>query len=140
MRKEQYKTMRHRHTIKIAGSVFMLTTLIIGMSMFTQQILSRDSLRLEQLIDEIEKNARIEEWDAAETNLKKVNDVWSSVKGLWSALIDHQEIDNIDITLSRLQMLVQSKEIPSLLSEAAALRKYIGHIPAKEKLGFENLF
>ena len=132
--------MKHGHTVKVVSSLIILTALIIGMSLFTQWLLNRDSLRLVQTIEEIEKSAKIEEWDQAQTNLKKVNDIWSEVKGTWSALIDHQEIDNIDVTLSRLEMLVQAKEVPSSLSEAAALRKYIGHIPAKEKLDFENLF
>ena len=132
--------MKHGHTVKVVSSLIILTALIIGMSLFTQWLLNRDSLRLVQTIEELEKSAKIEEWDQAQTNLKKVNDIWSEVKGTWSALIDHQEIDNIDVTLSRLEMLVQAKEVPSSLSEAAALRKYIGHIPAKEKLDFENLF
>lgn len=132
--------MKHGHTVKIISSIIILTALIIGMSLFTQWILNKDSLKLVNSIEEIEKNAKIEDWGQAQTNLKKVNDIWSDVKGTWSALIDHQEIDNIDVTLSRLEMLVQSKEVPSSLSEAAALRKYIGHIPAKEKLDIENLF
>lgn len=134
------KAIKHKHTFKIVTSIIMLTAFIIGMSIFTQWLLNRDSLRLEQAIEEIEKSAKIEEWGQAEASLKNVNDIWSDVKGTWSALIDHQEIDNIDVTLSRLQMLVQAKEVPSSLSEAAALRKYIGHIPAKEKLSFDNLF
>lgn len=132
--------MKHKHTAKIVGSLIILTAFIIGMSVFTQWLLNRDSLRLGQPIEEIEKSVEIKEWAQAETNIKKVNTIWSDVKGTWSALIDHQEIDNIDVTLSRLQMLIQAKEMPSSLSEAAALRKYIGHIPAKEKLSFENLF
>lgn len=132
--------MKNGHTIKVGGSILILTILIIGMSIFAQRLLSRDSLRLEQSINEIEKNTETENWNQAENGVKKVNDIWSSVKGTWSALIDHQEIDNIDVTLSRLQMLVQAKEAPSALSEAAALKKYIGHIPAKEKLDMENLF
>lgn len=131
---------KQKHTVKIVGSMIILTAFIIGMSVFTQWLLNKDSLRLEQPIEEIEKSAKLEDWNQSEHNLKKVNDIWSQVKGTWSALIDHQEIDNIDVTLSRLEMLVQAKDVPSLLSEAAALRKYIGHIPAKEKLSLENIF
>ena len=132
--------MKHKHTFKIVSSIILLTALIIGMSMFTQRLLNKDSLILNQWIEEIEKCAKTEDWDQAEASLKKVNELWSEVKRTWSALIDHQEIDNIDVTLSRLQVLVEIKEVPNSLSEAAALRKYIGHIPAKEKLDFENLF
>lgn len=132
--------MKHRQSIKIISSVIILTAIIIGMSIYTQWLLNRDALKLEQTIDKIETNAKMEDWVQAEINVEKVNDLWTEVKKTWSALIDHQEIDNIDVTLSRLQMLVQAKEVPLSLSEAAALSKYIGHIPDKERLSFENLF
>jgi len=132
--------MKRKHTFKIISSIFLLTAFIIFTSIYAQQVLSRDSHRMEQAIDEIEKYVKIEDWTHAETSLKDINHIWSDIKGTWSALIDHQEIDNIDVTLSRLQELVLAEEMPSSMSEAAALKKYIGHIPAKEKLDFENLF
>lgn len=64
---------------------------------------------------------------------------WSKMKGIWSSLIDHQEIDNIDITLSRLQMMIEIEDTSALIPEAAALRKIISHIPEKEKLTLDNL-
>lgn len=132
--------MKHKHTFKIVSSIILLTAIIILVSIYTQRTLSRDSLRMEQSIDEIENSVKSEKWAQAETGIGTIKTIWKDVKGTWSALIDHQEIDNIDVTLSRLQMLVQAQEKPSSLSEAAALKKYIGHIPAKEKLGLENLF
>lgn len=132
--------MKHKHTLKILSSIILLTAIIIAIGIYTQQILNRDSLRMEQSIDEIENSVKSEKWIQAETGIQTTKMIWKDVKGSWSALIDHQEIDNIDVTLSRLQMLVMAKEMPSSLSEAEALKIYIGHIPAKEKLGFENLF
>lgn len=132
--------MKHKHTFKILGSIVLLTAIIIFVSIYTQQTLNKDSLRMEQFIDEIENNVKSEKWAQAETGTNTIKAIWKDVKGTWSALIDHQEIDNIDVTLSRLQMLIQAKEMPSSLSEAEALKIYIGHIPAKEKLGFDNLF
>lgn len=132
--------MKHKHALKIISSIVLLTAIIIAVSVYTQWTLNRDSLRMEQSIDEIENSVKSEKWAQAETGIHTTKMIWKDVKGVWSALIDHQEIDNIDVTLSRLQMLVMAKEMPSSLSEAEALKIYIGHIPAKEKLGFENLF
>jgi len=128
-----------KHTVKIVSSLILLTALIIGMSIFAQQLLYKESYKLEQIIDEIEKNVEIMDWDQAETGIEEVNGIWSKVKETWAALIDHQEIDNIDITLSRLKMLVQAKDLASSLSEAEALKNYIGHIPKKEQLDLGNL-
>jgi hypothetical protein len=54
--------------------------------------------------------------------------------------VDHQEIDNIDITLSRLQRFVETCDKASSLSEASALAKYVSHIPEKELPNMRNIF
>ncbi|NLV37086.1 MAG: DUF4363 family protein, partial [Clostridiaceae bacterium] len=88
----------------------------------------------------IEESVESEGWDQAKGILKQISDDWMEVKGIWAALIDHAEIDNIDITLSRLEALIMIEDVSASLSEAAALRKYVNHIPNKEKLSFENVF
>ena len=128
------------HTYKVLTFIVLLAALIIGSSVFAQKLLKRDSDKLGKIITEIEKSSESKNWDQAASDITKVSEMWSDVKGTWSALIDHQEIDNIDVTLSRLLSLIQTEEVPSVLSEAAALKKYIEHIPQKEKLDFSNLF
>ena len=118
----------------------IVTAFIIGISIFSQQLLRRDSENLKASIDKAVKCTDTGNWKGAESSLEEVAKIWFNVKGTWSALIDHEEIDNIDVTLSQLQTLVKAKELPASLSEAAALKIYIGHIPEKEKLKLENLF
>lgn len=132
--------MKHGMSFRIIGLILVLTILIIASSVYTQRILYNDSLRLEQSIDQIEKNTQAENWIQAENTVNQVNKIWSEVKGTWASLIDHEEIDNIDVTLSRLQILIKAKDIPSALSEAAALKKFINHIPDKERLSIRNVF
>ena len=120
--------------------IIILTAFIIGMSIFSEQLLRRDSDSLNAKIDLTVKYAEKENWKSAESSVNELGEIWSDVKGNWSALIDHMEIDNIDVTLSQLQTLVKAKELPDTLSESAALKTYIGHIPEKEKLKLENLF
>ncbi len=130
----------YTHTFKVLTYIALLAALIIGSSVFAQKLLKRDSDELGKFITEIEKSSESKNWEQAASGISKVSEMWSGVKGTWSALIDHQEIDNIDVTLSRLLSLIQTEEVPSVLSEAAALKKYIEHIPQKEKLDFSNLF
>lgn len=132
--------MKHGMTVRIIGSITILTVLIISLSVFALSILKKDSYRLERSISQIVNSAEEENWDKAKNELKQINLAWNEVKGTWAALIDHQEIDNIDVTLSRLQMLIESKDASASLSEAAALKKFINHIPDKERLSIANVF
>jgi hypothetical protein len=132
--------MKQYPSLRILFLIIILVFFIIGLSIFTQQVLFRDSENLTAAIDKAVKSTEAGNWKDAENNLDEAAKIWSGVKGTWSALIDHAEIDNIDVTLAQLQTLASIKELPDTLSEAAALKIYIGHIPEKEKLKLDNLF
>lgn len=126
--------------VKIIGSLIILTSLIIALGLFTQQLLYKDSVRLGDAIEKMQNNTKAGKWDQAVSDLNQIIRDWEEIKKYWSSLIDHQEIDNIDVTLSKLMPLLEEKDIASALSEAATLSKFIKHIPEREKLSLDNLF
>ena len=126
-------------SVKVIGSLIILTAIIIALGMFTQKKLYIDSTNLGSAIEEIQNCAREGKWDRAAAILDQVVKDWGKIKKTWSSLIDHQEIDNIDVTLSRLRPLLEARDTSSALSEASALSRYIKHIPEREKLSIDNL-
>lgn len=127
-------------TIKITAIILLLTLIIIFSGITAQRVLYNDSKKMAQQIEKLEENIVSEDWKNAGNSLDRVNMIWSKVKGKWSALVDHQEVDNIDVTLSRLQKFVESCDKSSSLSEAAALGKFVRHIPEKELPNLSNIF
>ncbi len=132
--------MKYAMSVKIIASLVILTSLIIASGLYGHKLLYNDSVKLGNTIDEILKITNSESWEQAEEKMHRLNSDWDSIKRTWSSLIDHQEIDNIDVTMSRLQMLIEIRDTSSLMSEAAALRKFIDHIPEKENLSIDNVF
>ena len=132
--------MKKTAAIKTIAAIIAIAAAIIAVSVFAQQILFRDSDQIVQTIERIEECVKSNNWEQAESQSDQIMKQWEDTKGIWSALVDHQEIDNIDVTLSRLQILVKSKDDTSALQEAAALKKFVGHIPVKEKLILDNVF
>jgi|LSQX01.3.fsa_nt_gb Txe/YoeB family toxin of Txe-Axe toxin-antitoxin module len=132
--------MKNKVSIISISLIVILTLSIILFSVYTQKLLYNDSAKLEKSIDEIIQSTKSQSWEQAENKMHQLNKDWQEIKGTWSSLIDHQEIDNIDITISRLQILIETKDISSSTSEAAALKKYVNHIPEKENLTIDNIF
>lgn len=132
--------MKHFVTIRTIASIIIIIASIIAVSIFSQYTLYRDSDKLVQSIEKVEESMNKKDWNQAENQVNQISKIWEDVKGTWSALVDHQEIDNIDVTLTRMQTLVKSKDTSSALSEAAALKKFFNHIPNKEKLSLHNVF
>lgn len=131
--------MKH-YTAKILVLISILLVLIVAAGIFSQRLLKKDSENMTAAIDVTVKCTQSDNWNGAQASINEVQRIWSKVKGSWSALIDHQEIDNIDVTLRELDASVKSKELPESLLQSAALKTYIGHIPEREMLKLENLF
>lgn len=128
-----------RHSVKIISVIIALTVVIVGTSLIMQRVLAKTSTDLVESISGIEAGTSASNWKTAEKNLELVQKKWSRVSSTWSMLIDHQEIDNIEVTLSRMEKYIAAKDKPSALAEASALKNYINHIPTKETLNFKNV-
>jgi len=132
--------MKQAAAIKTIAAIIAITAAIITVSVFAQKLLFHDSDQLVRSVEKTEEGIKKNDWEQAENQIDQIMRQWEDTKKTWSALVDHQEIDNIDVTVSRLQTLVRSKDDASALQEAAALKKFVGHIPNKEKLTLYNIF
>jgi hypothetical protein len=138
--KKKKSPSKNTMSIIVITSLTILTALIIVSGLYAHKLLCDDSVKLVNEIDDIIQSSRSGDWERSADKVRQMDIEWKIIKRTWSSLIDHQEIDNIDVTLSRLQILIETRDIPSLMPEAAALRKIISHIPEKESLSIDNLF
>ncbi len=113
---------------------------VIILSIFIQKYLEKSS---KVLIIEIDKLMEAVEADKINESIKlreQVQEKWDNTKKKWAALIDHEEIDNIEETMHRVEMLIgDPEEKVELLSELNRLRFYLKHIPERESFSLENV-
>lgn len=98
----------------------------------TNQMLEQTS-HLNRLIEE-------EQWLEATVQLNKIHHRWKKEQKIWSLLINHQEIDNVELTLARLQRYIQDRNKVESLVENSVLQHWIEHIPEKEAVSLANIF
>ncbi len=80
------------------------------------------------------------DWDNAKKQLISMEKDWGKTERWMTTLIDHQEVDSINLSLVRLSRYLQYEEVSDLMVECATLRLLIEHIPKKEKFNLSNLF
>ncbi|WP_425800715.1 DUF4363 family protein [Desulfitobacterium sp. Sab5] len=95
---------------------------------------------LEQYIDQMEDQVRDSKWEKAESGYKQIESNWENTKKVWSALVTHQEIDSIDLSLKRLEEFVKAKNFVLASSELASLRLLFEHIVDTEAFNLTNVF
>jgi hypothetical protein len=81
-----------------------------------------------------------DDWEKARDGLKGFGDFWDNAKPVWTILIDHKEIDNIDMALAKIEQYIETREKGLALGELSSLELLIRHIPDKEKVSLENVF
>ena len=120
--------------------IIVLTLLIIAGGCLTLHVLNSESQRLSSSLDELEQDIEKQNWDEASEKLKEFHEKWDKVSTLWSMLIDHYEIDNIELVLSQLISYAENKDKSEALSQMSSLKTLIKHIPAKESFSLKNIF
>lgn len=120
--------------------VAVIVTLLGGGSVwYTHYISSSTGILVEQ-IDQVDERIQNQDWDKANSSLKKMENDWEKTKNLWSVLITHQEIDSIDITLKRLEEFVRLKSPVLAAGELSSLRLLVDHIADTEAFNLRNIF
>ncbi|MCX7746947.1 MAG: DUF4363 family protein [Clostridia bacterium] len=121
-------------------TVLVLTLILIGASILTNRALYSSAQKLDGYITNLEKHTVSGDWTKAKEQLNVFEENWNRTEKIWSMLLDHIEIDNIDMALSRMSKFVETQNTPLALGEAAVLKHFIKHIPEKESFKLANLF
>ena len=101
----------------------------------------RDSA--EQLCRELEKVEQAvqrEDWQEAERALDGVEQEWARLQRRWAMLIDHKEMEDIEISLVDLKSAVRGRQRQEALKEGAELAFFLRHTPDAERPGWDNIF
>jgi hypothetical protein len=125
--------------MKIIIYMLIAVGILIGISLWTENYLQNTTSEMVGQLNAIERAIRENNWNTAEKELTNLKKSWKSSKNLWGILLDHQEIDNIDMSLSRVNEMILLKDPVNLLPEMAALKLLVMHIPIKESFRLENI-
>ena len=64
---------------------------------------------------------------------------WIKTQTRWTILLDHQEIDAIDISLKRLEKYVQTHNLSLSLAEISTVKQLVEQISNTEKFTLSNI-
>src|SRR3989339_260942 len=118
-----------KYSNKITISIVILTIFMIVFSLYGINSLKKTADNLNNYIIEIENNTVFKNWANASIIIKDLKNNWVKERSTWAILIDHNEIDNIDISIEKISKYIETKNNSLALVEIATLKLYIKHIP-----------
>lgn len=119
--------------------ISIVTAIILICGVMTLYMLNTESERLYESLITVEENIDSQIWEKAEEELDKFHKRWDKISIYWSMLIDHYEIDYIELELSQLSSFIKSEEKVEALARLSALKTLIKHIPDKEAFTLKNI-
>lgn len=94
---------------------------------------------LEIQLETVEQSVSTKQWKVAQTELNTAEQGWDKSKTWLTILLDHQEIDCIDMSIKRLEKYIMAQESSLSLGEVAALKLLVDHIYDTEKFTLQNI-
>ncbi len=79
-------------------------------------------------------------WDEANLKMSSYMDKWESTRKLWIYFLNQHHVNEIDITINRLNKYIKEKETPLSLAQIEELKYRFKIVKEGECLTLENIF
>ena len=121
-------------------TIAIIILLLLGGSLLTYRYIQTSSQTLGTQLEAVEQAVSSQKWAVAQQDLNTVQQTWTKTKTWWTVLLDHQEIDNIDLSLKRVEKYIATQHLSLSLGEVSALKLLVGHISETEEFTWQNIF
>ncbi|MFY9176745.1 MAG: DUF4363 family protein [Caldicoprobacterales bacterium] len=122
----------------IAITIFLF--LFLGLAWWNAKYLVRTSEQLAQQAENIRQAVIEELWEEVDTQVMQLRRLWGHHKKTWLLLVDHEDIDDIDLAIYKIDEMAKLQEKEQLLSDIAELRFLLHDLADKEILSLSNIF
>ncbi len=125
--------------MRVVTTVITGLVLLVGLSLGVYKYVHDSSQSMVGQLEQVETMIQNAKWDGAKVQLEQTKVSWDQTKYWWTILLDHQELDNIDLSMSRLQRYVDTQGLSLSLGELSALKMLVDHISDKEAFNLRNI-
>lgn len=117
----------------------ILISVILG-HVYVQNLLKENSVEVISKLEEIKSKIQNDETEDLKEKAQKVYDYWKEQADIWSIIVDHQEIDNIEKSVLNIKASIESEDRDQIMSKIDESIFLISLIEDKEKLSIKNVF
>lgn len=120
-------------------TIAIITFIFILLSVYSSYYLDTSANSLITHIDKIESYTKIQDWNKVNSELSNIEHIWSGLQDKWAILIEHEEIDKIEMSLSKITKYSETKTVSDCLAESSNLKLLLKHIPEMHTLNLKNV-
>ncbi|MBC2723333.1 DUF4363 family protein [Desulfosporosinus sp.] len=120
-------------------TIITIVLLLLGGSFTSYRYIQTTTHTTGIRLESVEQFVSLQNWEGAKKELSAVRESWDNNNTWWSILLDHQEIDRINLSMSRLEKLLNRQDVTLSLGEVSTLKVLFKNIYDNEKFVLENI-
>ncbi len=120
-------------------TIVVIVLFLIGGSFTSYRYIQTTTQNVGTYLESVEQSISSRNWDEAKKGSATVRQSWDKNNTWWSILLDHQEIDTIDLTLKRLERFIETEDLVLSLAEVSSLKLLFEQIYDKERFTLKNV-
>lgn len=121
-------------------TIILITFMILGSWFLVNNSLAKNTEYMKVILKDLDKDIQNDNWSNASANFIKFKEKWIDLRSLWTIILDHHEIDNIDLSVAKADKYIQTKSKPLSLAEVEVLQSLIEIVRESESLSLSNIF
>lgn len=120
-------------------SVAIILSLLIGW-VYISNHLNESVEDINKDLITLENSVYNDNWDEADRISKVIDLKWKESSKLLMLVIDHNEMEQVNFSLSQVKAYLSIKDKALLTGEIGSLKYLINHVKEKESLSLDNIF
>jgi hypothetical protein len=120
--------------------ILAIVVMIITGGILSQRYLDRSADELASQLERVQQAVEQKDWMTSEGGFALLEERWNRVHSNWELFTDHLELDNLELSLIRLQKFIETRDEVNARVEAGEAMDLIRHIPERERLTWRNIF
>ena len=119
--------------------IVLITILIAGTSIYFNYKVKKTSDTRSIHMDKIREYTLKDEWEKASDEFKNIEQNWGNGKNFWMLTINHNEVDEISLSIAKLKEFITSREKTHVFSELAFLKQLVTNIVDNRRYTLSNM-
>lgn len=125
--------------MRLLSALLIIFAVIVALGFWTNHRLKVSADELMRNIEQVEQNLENNQWNEAYQQVAELESNWENKAKWWPAVMDHQEIDNIEFSMAKIKEYIARKDIALSRGQLAELKLMLNHIPEKEAIKLNNI-
>jgi len=126
--------------MKVIISILLSLAIFFSLAWYNRKLINESSKELADQTLKVQEAIFDEDWKLARRETEEIKKIWTRHKKTWLILMDHQEVDEIDLRIYNIDQMVKDEEKSGALENITELRFHVQDAADKERVEFGNIF